>query len=144
MSRPVSVTVNNEPVEDGPLGSEPISAVLQTFQIRATSSRTNILLVPTKAPVQAVSIAAKGPAGPVGPAGPAGPEGPSGPPGGSYVFDQGSPATVWTIGHNLGKFPSVTVLDTAGDTVEGVIAYPDTNTVLLTFSNPFAGVAFLN
>lgn len=63
----------------------------------------------------------------------------------SYRHDQGVPASVWTIAHNLGFNPSVTVINSAGDVVEGDIDYPDDDTVVLTFSGGgFGGSAYLS
>jgi hypothetical protein len=61
-----------------------------------------------------------------------------------HIHDQGSAAAVWLIAHALGKFPSVTVIDSAGDQVEGDAEYLDENTVRLTFGAAFAGRAYLN
>jgi len=36
---------------------------------------------------------------------------------GTYEFVQDTPATTWTITHNLIKFPSVTVVDSSGNVV---------------------------
>jgi hypothetical protein len=80
-----------------------------------------------------------------GPQGPAGPAGPSGPSGGQSVFVQSSAASVWTINHNLGYRPAgVMVMDSGGTEVEGLVSYPDLNTVVITFSAPFAGTAYLS
>jgi hypothetical protein len=68
----------------------------------------------------------------------------------TYVFEQGTPATEWGDGtpkvvtHNLGKFPSITVIDTGGTVVNGEYTYIDTNNITLHFSAPFAGKAYLN
>lgn len=61
-----------------------------------------------------------------------------------YTFNQGSPAATWTITHGLNKFPSVSVVDSAGDQVEGDIEYINSNQVVAKFSAPFAGKAYLN
>lgn len=54
-------------------------------------------------------------------------------------------ATVkWTITHNLGKFPSVTVVDLDNNMVIGDVDYLSTNIIQITFSIPFSGCAFLN
>lgn len=54
-------------------------------------------------------------------------------------------ATVkWTITHNLGKFPSVTVVDLDNNVVVGDVDYLSTNIIQITFSIPFSGCAFLN
>jgi len=62
----------------------------------------------------------------------------------SYVHDQAIASATWTINHNLGKYPSVTIVTSAGDEVEGDIDYTSINTVQLTFSGAFAGKAYLN
>ena len=50
----------------------------------------------------------------------------------------------WTINHNLNKYPSVTVQDSAGSIVVGEITYDNKNTITLTFSGAFSGEAHLN
>ncbi len=84
--------------------------------------------------------------GPAGPAGPAGPQGPTGPAGEDfeYVHDQPVASSVWTINHNGGKYPTVVIVDTSTRTVRGSITYPTSNQVVVTFSVPFSGQAFLN
>ena len=66
----------------------------------------------------------------------------------TFIFTQGVPATVWgtngIVTHNLGKFPSITVIDTANTVVTGQYEYIDNNNVILTFSAGFAGKAYLN
>jgi hypothetical protein len=61
-----------------------------------------------------------------------------------YVHNQMSPSITWNIFHNLGKFPSVSVVDSAGTIVYGDITYIDINNISLSFSAPFAGKAYLN
>ncbi len=61
-----------------------------------------------------------------------------------FTYVQGVPSTSWNIQHNLGKFPSITVIDSAGTVVNGEYTYIDINNVTLTFSAPFAGTAYLN
>lgn len=62
----------------------------------------------------------------------------------NFVFNQAVPSTTWTITHNLNKFPSVSVVDTANTQVFTIADYIDTNTLTLTFSAAFAGKAYLN
>lgn len=62
----------------------------------------------------------------------------------TYVHDQAVAASVWTINHNLGKYPSITVVDTGGTVVSGVVTYIDNNTIELTFNAAFKGTAYLN
>ncbi len=62
----------------------------------------------------------------------------------TYVHNQISASTTWTILHNLSKFPSVSVVDTAETVVIGEIKYDSLNQITLTFSAAFAGKAYLN
>ncbi len=61
-----------------------------------------------------------------------------------FEFTQGVPSISWDITHNLNKFPSISVVDTANTTVIGSYEYINKNRVILSFSTPFAGKAFLN
>ena len=62
----------------------------------------------------------------------------------TYVFSQNTPSTTWEITHNLGKFPSITVIDTGNTVVNGEYNYTSNIKVTLNFSAAFAGKAYLN
>ena len=62
----------------------------------------------------------------------------------TFIFTQGVAATTWNITHNLGKFPSITVIDTGNTVVTGEYNYTSDKNVILTFSAAFAGKAYLN
>ena len=62
----------------------------------------------------------------------------------NFVFVQGVPAMSWTIIHNLNKYPSVWILDSAGTAVEGDIHYDNVNQVTVNFTAAFSGKATLN
>lgn len=62
----------------------------------------------------------------------------------TFIFTQSSASASWLIVHNLGQYPSVTVVDSAGTLVDGDITYVDSNTVRVDFTAGFAGVAYLN
>ena len=62
----------------------------------------------------------------------------------TFVFTQAVPSLVWSIQHNLGKFPSVSVVDTGNTTVISQIDYIDNNNLTITNSAQFAGKAYLN
>lgn len=61
-----------------------------------------------------------------------------------FNFTQASASDTWVIAHLLGKFPAVTVVDSAGTEVEGSINHTDVNSLTISFSAPFSGKAFLN
>lgn len=61
-----------------------------------------------------------------------------------FTFNQASASATWTIQHNLEKYPSVTVIDSANDIVYGNTTYTDENNLTITFSAPFSGKAYLN
>lgn len=62
----------------------------------------------------------------------------------NYYHDQAIPSDTWAIVHNLGKKPSVTVIDTAGTEVEGEVKHISLNEVKIMFSAAFSGNATLN
>lgn len=61
-----------------------------------------------------------------------------------FVFTQGAPASTWTVTHNLNKFPSVLVQDSANSEIEGDIEYVSLNQLIVKFSAAFSGKAYLN
>ena len=62
-----------------------------------------------------------------------------------FVFEQAIASDTWIIEHNLGKKPSITVVDSA-DTVIGIYKtdYDGENKVTLIFNGAFTGKAYLN
>lgn len=61
-----------------------------------------------------------------------------------YTHTQSSAAAEWTVTHNLGKHPAVSVVDSAGTEVVGDVEYIDINTCKLIFSAAFSGKAYFN
>lgn len=72
-----------------------------------------------------------------------GPQGPPGPPGIAYVFTQASVSAVWTINHNLGYRPSVELLDTGSQEIDGEISHPSVNQTVVILNPATAGTARL-
>lgn len=62
----------------------------------------------------------------------------------NFVFTQSVPSNIWVIQHDLNKFCSVTVVDSAKQVCIGDITYNDLNHLTITFSAPFSGQAYLN
>lgn len=90
------------------------------------------------------------PQGATGITGATGATGAMGPAGGTFIFTQTTPATVWTIVHNLSaRFVNVEPVDTTGLSYVGRYDYPsinfiDTTTLTLTFNSPVAGYAAIS
>lgn len=82
-----------------------------------------------------ISSASGGEPGPVGPTGPAGASE-------TYVHTQVVASDTWTIEHNLGYFPAVTLVDSAGTVFVGSLQYPDVDTVIATFNGATSGKAY--
>jgi hypothetical protein len=82
----------------------------------------------------AITIAQQGPQGPVGP---------PGSPGSvlEFRFTQASPSLSWTVNHNLGFLPSVTVYSVGSVEVEALVTHTSTNQSVISFSSPTAGSA---
>jgi hypothetical protein len=62
----------------------------------------------------------------------------------SYEHTQGVTSNSWVITHNLGFKPNVTVVDSAGNIVEGEIAYTNSNSLTVSFSSAFSGKAYIS
>lgn len=63
---------------------------------------------------------------------------------GSFTHNQTVAAEEWHIEHNMGKNPSVTIVDSANTYVVGEVTYVDTNSLHVRFKYAFKGKAYLN
>ena len=61
-----------------------------------------------------------------------------------FTFVQGVASALWVIAHNLNKRPSVMVVDSGDNQVEGCTNYIDDNNIEIEFGAPFSGKAYLN
>lgn len=61
-----------------------------------------------------------------------------------YVHYQTTVSSTWAITHNLGKYPSVTVVDSDGNVIIGDVKYVSENEVKVSFTSAFSGAAYLN
>ena len=62
----------------------------------------------------------------------------------NYVHKQSSAADQWIIIHNLGKYPSITVVDSASTVVVGEIVLQTTEQAVISFNGAFSGKAYCN
>lgn len=67
----------------------------------------------------------------------------SGQGGASYVHNQSTVAGTWTINHNLGYRPSVELLDSGSQEIDGQIVHPSVNQTVVTLNPATAGLARL-
>ena len=61
-----------------------------------------------------------------------------------YQHTQGVASSTWNVAHNLGTFPSVTVIDSGNSVVIGDVTYTDNNNLIINFTSSFSGKAYLN
>jgi len=62
----------------------------------------------------------------------------------TFIFNQAVASTQWDIQHDLGKFPSVSVINNNNVVINGEVKYIDNNNIQLNFSAGFSGKAYLN
>jgi hypothetical protein len=62
----------------------------------------------------------------------------------SFEHNQSTVSATWLIAHNLGKHPSVSVVDSAGTSVVGIVEYVNLNYLAIKFNDPFSGYAYMN
>ena len=62
----------------------------------------------------------------------------------SYIHNQTGSSTTWTVNHNLNKYPSVSIVDSANTEVIGEVEHIDTNNLTIKFSEAFSGKAYIN
>ena len=61
-----------------------------------------------------------------------------------YQHVQSTPSATWSITHNLGKRPSVTVVDSGGNEWITAVEHISDNALVIRFTAPFSGNAYLN
>lgn len=62
----------------------------------------------------------------------------------THVHYENTPNIEWNITHNMNKYPSVTIVDSAGSIVEGAVDYLSLNSCKITFCGAFSGKAYFN
>ena len=61
-----------------------------------------------------------------------------------YTHTQSIASATWNVVHNLGKFPSVSVVDSAGNMWVSDVHYINANSLTISFAAAFGGVAYIN
>lgn len=62
----------------------------------------------------------------------------------NYVHPQNQASAIWTVQHNLNKFPSVTSVNINNIEMYGEVVFNDLNNLTINFSAAFSGQAFIN
>ena len=62
----------------------------------------------------------------------------------TFIYPQSAPSDTWMVTHNLNKYPSVSIVDSADTVVYGDVNYINENELIITFTSEFSGKAFLN
>ncbi len=62
----------------------------------------------------------------------------------NYIHDQQVASSSWEVIHNLGRYASTSIVDTANDEVVGSVHYDSVNQITITFSSPISGKAYIN
>ena len=120
-----------------------LSSVLVISEVEE-SVTVSVENVASTVTVETQTVVAEGTMGPPGRKGDQGDKGDPGLSGASLIHEQSVADTVWVIRHDLGRYPSITVVDSSGEEVEGGIKYDSSNQITLTFSAPFGGYAYIN
>jgi hypothetical protein len=61
-----------------------------------------------------------------------------------YLHDQQTANATWTVTHNMNKYPSINIVDTANDIIMGEVRYNSLNQLTITFTAAVSGKAYLN
>jgi hypothetical protein len=62
----------------------------------------------------------------------------------SYVHNQTTASSTWSVTHSLIKKPAVTILDDDGYEIEADVQHISDNSVIITFSEAITGTAHFN
>jgi hypothetical protein len=62
----------------------------------------------------------------------------------NYVHDQQVASSSWVVPHQLNKYASVSIVNTANQAIVGDITYNSLNQLTITFTSPISGKAYIN
>ena len=62
----------------------------------------------------------------------------------TYIFEQAVASNTWVVTHNLGRFPSVVVQDSAGTQFLAPVYYNSANQLTISMNGATTGKAYLN
>lgn len=62
----------------------------------------------------------------------------------TFIYEQAVASATWQIQHNLDKYPSVEVIDTANNKIETAVEWIDENNLIVRMNAATKGKAYLN
>ncbi len=62
----------------------------------------------------------------------------------TFIHNQGTASTTWTVNHALGRFPSVTIVTDSNVVIIGDITYNSKNQLTISLASADSGKAYLN
>ena len=131
--------------------SEKIIVEPIVYDINITEEKNEIVIADSGLQGPPGETGPQGPQGSQGVQGETGPQGEKGDKGDpgdpeniSFRFEQQSNSDTWTINHNLGYRPAVLTQDYFNTTIEGSLQHQSANTLIITFSEPISGYAYLS
>ena len=62
----------------------------------------------------------------------------------TYIFEQAVASSTWVVTHNLGKYPSVVAVDSAGTQLMVPVYYNSVNQLTISMNGATTGKAYLN
>ena len=62
----------------------------------------------------------------------------------TFTYEQASPSDTWVITHNLGRHPSVTIVDSSNNVFTPAVSYPSENQCIVEMNGATTGKAYLN
>lgn len=142
--------VTNEPDVEITESIVETSVVSSEIKVEITETVVEVTIAPVTStvdfvqPVVQVAIVPVELTVEIGASGVPGATGPTGPAGSAtvpYTHTQGSAATSWTVNHNLGYNPVVSIFSTGGMEIIGEVLHTSINQTVLSFVEAIAGTA---
>lgn len=62
----------------------------------------------------------------------------------TFTYEQATASDTWEIQHNLGRNPSVVIVDSGGNVFYPAVQYIDENNIVVTMNGATTGKAYLN
>ena len=116
----------------------------QPCPVLVTTAATDVVLVDGRDPVLLVPEQDTPTVLTTGAQGPRGPKGADGSPGTAYEHTQAIASDTWTVNHNLGFWPTVTVFGPGNSPVNAGVLHTSLNQCVISFVVPMTGMVRCN